>query len=131
MSYYAPTFPTTYGQGYGYQQPMAQQRPAMQPQPTTSGFICRPVASEEEARAFPTDFTGSTLVLVDAAHNRIYTKALNMMDGSAVFTVYQGTEQAQPAPPMEYAPMRMVQDIRRDLDDLISTLTAAPKEVTA
>lgn len=77
---YRPTYPTTYmPQMYG-QQPMipsAQQQMALAQ--TTGGYgnyICRPVASEEEARAVPTDFTGATLVLIDGAHNAIYTKSL-------------------------------------------------------
>lgn len=135
MSYYAPTFPTTYGQGFqGYnQQPVMQQpqiqRPVIQPQ-QIGNYICRPVASEEEARAFPTDFTGATLVLVDAAHNRIYTKALNMMDGSALFSIYQGPElqMQQVAPTAEFAPMALVQELRQELEQLKSAIGQRKEE---
>lgn len=80
---YQPQSYGTYGQ---YQPPQAQQlqrQPVMQ-QPVT-GFSCRPVADEAEARAIPTDFNGTTMVLVDQAHGCVYTKALNPMDGSPVF----------------------------------------------
>ena len=135
MNAYTPIFPTTYGQGFnGYnQQPASQQlqRPVMQPQ-AMGNYICRPVASEEEARAFPTDFTGATLVLVDAAHNRIYTKALNMFDGSALFTVFQGPEQAPPAaaPVPEYVPMSEFQALRKELEQLKASITKKREDLT-
>lgn len=128
MSYYAPMFPTTYApaySGYAAQMPMQQaQRPVMQPQQPMSSYICRPVASEEEARAVPTDFTGATTVMVDAAHGCIYTKALNTMDGSAMFATYRYTE---PVPPVQektqaYAPMEELEQLRREVAELRASM---------
>ena len=73
---------------YGYPhytpQEMAQQRGMMptQPQPQPQApiqavpvnqprFICRPVASQEEARGIPTDFSGNILIMPDFAHPQI------------------------------------------------------------
>lgn len=53
------------------------------------GFVCRPVASKEEAKAVPTDFQGNILVMTDFPNNAIYTKALNPATGSAQFETYQ------------------------------------------
>lgn len=121
MSYgYMPVYPTTYGQRPYMQQPIVQQTPQqMQP-----GYICRPVASEEEARAVPTDFTGATLVLVDSGHGSIYTKSLNPMDGSAVFATYR---YAEPAPPAQethaaFAPMEDLEKLRHEVADLRNSI---------
>ena len=69
MSYgYTPIYPSTYGNPYGnaYNQQLMNQPPMQKPpmQQLPSNYICRPVASEEEARAVPTDFSGATIVMV-------------------------------------------------------------------
>lgn len=123
MSYYTPTFPTVMQQQpYGGYQFQPQQRQTIPQAQTMSGYICRPVASEEEARAIPTDFSGATLVMVDAAHNRIYTKSLNIYDGSAVFTAFDGPKQHPVQAPVEYAPMSAVSALRTELEELKSYL---------
>lgn len=48
----------------------------------------RPVSSLEEARAAQIDFDGSLHVFPDLAHNRIYTKAINI-DGTASLNMYE------------------------------------------
>lgn len=131
---YRPTYPTTYmPQMYG-QQPMipsAQQQ--MAPAQTTGGYgnyICRPVASEEEARAVPTDFTGATLVLIDGAHNAIYTKSLNQIDGTALFGVYRmdTTPPKQEQPP-QYAQAQEVEQLRQEVAEIRAAL--APRKQAA
>ena len=127
MSYgYTPIYPTTYGNPYGnpYNQQQPMQKPPMQQM--QANYICRPVASEEEARAVPTDFTGATIVMVDAAHRSIYTKSLNPMDGSAMFATYRYTE---PAPPMQepqttFAPMEELEKLRQEVADLRAAVQA-------
>ena len=83
------------GQNYGpsYQgqpqqiQPPVQSAPVQQMQQPS--MICRPVASIEEAKAVPTDFSGATLVLTDFSHGYIYTKSLNYQNGTAVFNCFR------------------------------------------
>lgn len=120
---YRPTYPTTYlPQMYGQQQ-MPQQ---MQMQPAMgANYICRPVASEDEARAVPTDFTGATIVMVDAAHGCIYTKSLNPMDGTALFGVYRldNTPPVQEQP-VQYAQAQEVEKLRQELAELKASIAS-------
>lgn len=65
----------------------------MPPQPQQSapqqGYIVRPVASMEEAKAVPTDFSGAITIMTDLAHGMMYTKALNYQDGTSNFNCYR------------------------------------------
>lgn len=120
MNYGYPQ-PYQYQQTYGtyqYQPPQAQQIPrqSVMQQPVT-GFSCRPVADEAEARVIPTDFNGTTMVLVDQAHGCIYTKALNHFDGLPVFLKYRLEEPVVQAP-VEYATTDMVAKLQAELRDL-------------
>lgn len=132
---YRPTYPTTYmPQMYGQQQmPQQMQQQMMQPsmqQPMVANYICRPVASEDEARAVPTDFTGATLVLVDGAHGCIYTKSLNPMDGTALFGVYRlDTTPPAQEQPTQYAQAQEVEQLRQEIAELRASLT--PKKPAA
>lgn len=124
---------------YGYQpqqtwMPQRQQNPGYQmqdfnfqmPQQMQPGYICRPVASIDEARATPTDFSGNALVLTDLPHGMIYTKMLDTQTGSAVFGVYQRVQEpVQQA--QEYAPMSLVQELRQEIMMLKSALEARGK----
>lgn len=103
------------------------------PQPVTSapqqaGFIKgRPVTSEEEARGIPVDFDGSVMVFPDASHGMIYTKQLNMQDGSAIFRAYRQIDSPAPAEPSpepakEYAEKDEVDQLKRQVAYLQSTL---------
>lgn len=126
MNYGYPQ-PYPYQQSYGaysqYQPQQAQQiqRQPVIPQPMT-GYSCRPVADEAEARAVPTDFNGTTLVMVDQAHSSIYTKALNPMDGSPVFSVYRLQQPVMQAP-VEYATTEMVVRLQNELKELKKLLS--------
>lgn len=51
----------------------------------------RPVSSLEEVRAAQIDFDGSVFVFPDLAHNKIYTKQINL-DGTASLNMYQLTD---------------------------------------
>lgn len=104
-------------QDFNFQMPQQMQQP---------GVICRPVASIDEARATPTDFSGNTLVLTDIPHGMIYTKMLDAQTGSAVFGVYQRVQEpVQQA--QEYAPMSLVQEMRQEIMLLKSALEARGK----
>lgn len=140
-SNYRPAYPQPAYPQIQYPQPMGgqpQMQPPMQqipsPQPAAmqqtqmqngmqANYICQPVASEEEARAVPTDFSGATQVLLDCAHGMIYTKRLNFADGSAIFSSYRLAQPMPPAPQEEYAPMRLVEQIRADLDEVKTALS--------
>lgn len=105
--FYQPPMQPMYGQAAMYQnpymgQPVAAPMPQQMPQTTVPvagnvavqtasqpGFVCRPVASQEEAKAVPTDFSGNMLVMTDLSHGAIYTKVLDPVTGSAQFAVYQ------------------------------------------
>lgn len=126
---YNPYSGGVYGQNMGYPQPyMGAQNmgqmpvqvpnvPVVNNAPTQNvsqpGFVCRPVASLEEAKAVPTDFSGNMLVMTDLSHGAIYTKVLDPASGSSVFDTYKKivAEQAQgeatpvPAPSVDYTPM--------------------------
>lgn len=139
MAYGYPTYMPQAGayngyapQGQGMQQaPMpiqggaAQSVPAMPPQ--QPNVLFRPVASEEEARAVPTDFSGAVTIMADFAHGRIYTKALNQNDGSSIFQVYAFQPPAPPAPPVEYAPIGTVQALAAEIEQLKQALAAPDK----
>lgn len=133
MNYNYNPYPQPYRVPYGQiqqipapgQQPVPQPIPQQIVQPQQPGYICRPVASEDEARAVPTDFSGATQILVDTAHGMIYTKGLNYSDGSAVFLAYrlvQPPAETQSAPSVEYAPMSAVDRLREDLEALRASI---------
>lgn len=126
---YHPAYPTYQPriepQSYMPPMPSAPQT-AQQPQMNQPNMICRPVASEEEARAVPTDFSGATLILTDFGHGKVYTKSLNYADGSANFQVYKLENPMQSAaqtPIVEYAPMSVVQALGEEIERLKQALS--------
>lgn len=108
-------------QDFNFQMP--QQIPQQMQQP---GVICRPVASIDEARATPTDFSGNALVLTDLPHGMIYTKILDQQTGSAVFGVYQRVQEPQPTS-TEYAPLAYVEQLRQEVAALRAALEGRGK----
>lgn len=120
-------------QPMGYQpqmQPMYQQyQPTMQmPQGQTDQLYCRPVASEEEARGVPVDFSGKPMVFPHLSAGRVYVKAFDQGSGSAVFRRFRmEEEQRTEAPePVAYAPMSEVEtlkDIVRKLEQKLESIT--------
>lgn len=108
-------------QDFNFQMPQQMQQP---------GVICRPVASIDEARATPTDFSGNALVLTDLPHGMIYTKILDTQTGSAVFGVYQRVQEPPTAAAQmaqEYAPLSLVQEMRQEIMMLKSALEGRGK----
>lgn len=111
-----------------YQAPYQPQPTPPQAQPQQAGqpnMICRPVASEEEARAVPTDFSGATLILTDFGHGKVYTKSLNYADGSAIFNTYSLNLPAPAASvqTVEYAPLSDVQALQKEVSEIREYLT--------
>ena len=109
------------------------QPPARQEQP---GVIFRQVASLDEAKAVPTDFSGALTIMPDWAHGYIYAKALGD-DGSPIFRSYryeppQATTAAPvPIPEGTYAPLETVECLRCEVEKLrkeLDTLRPPVKE---
>lgn len=76
-------------------QPQVQAQTVQQPVMSQPAFVCRPVASVEEAMAVPTDFNGNVIVMTDLGHKYIYTKVLNPATGSSVFEKYRKEDDGQ------------------------------------
>lgn len=102
-------------------------------QPNQPGLIVRPVASFDEAKAVPTDFSGALTIMPDWAHGYIYAKALGD-NGTPVFRAYRDVDSspAQAAPPaeeptqaVEYAPLKELERLRQEVNSLREELTAA------
>ena len=132
---------TWLGSGYqpGGQAQAPDQPPARQEQP---GVIFRPVASFDEAKAVPTDFSGALTIMPDWIHGYIYAKALGE-NGAPVFRAYRDVDAppaqtvpqptAEPAPAVAYAPLEELERLRREVAALREELTAAkaPAKETA
>lgn len=120
--------------GSGYQ-PSGQvtAQPQQQSQAQQSGVIFRPVASFDEAKAVPTDFSGALTIMPDWGHGYIYAKALGD-NGTPVFRAYRAVDAAQaaepaPAAPVSipegtYAPMETVECLRCEVEKLRKELDA-------
>lgn len=131
---------TWLGSGYqsGGQATAQPQPPARQEQ---SGVIFRPVASFDEAKAVPTDFSGALTVMPDWGHGYIYVKALGD-NGIPVLGIYHDINAAknstplpaaEPAPAVEYAPLEELERLREEVKALREELAAAkaPAKETA
>lgn len=141
MSQSRPTVTRTW-LGSGYQPGGQAQAPA---QPTARqdlpGVIFRQVASLDEAKAVPTDFSGALTIMPDWGHGYIYAKALGD-NGTPVFRAYRDVDSrpAQAAPPaaeltqsVEYAPLEELERLRQEVNSLREELTASkgPTKETA
>lgn len=104
-----------------YQQPMQAPQAQMQQEQ----FFCRPVASADEARGIPVDFSGKPMILPQLNAGRIYVKMFDQGSGSAIFREFRMHEEppqevaAQPA--AEYAPMGVVDQIQK-LEETVAAL---------
>lgn len=75
-----------------YSQPSAQNQQQSQPQSymrTPPNLVIRAVTGYEEAMATPIPLDGTICVFLDIPHKKVYTKQLNMNDGSALFDSYR------------------------------------------
>ena len=96
--------------------PYQQQMPVYQTQETLVG---RMVTSREEALAVPVDFQSGVTFMPDLSHGRVYAKIFNQQTGGADFVEFaampkQGAADNVPA----FAPLSVVDDLRRQVDEL-------------
>lgn len=132
--------------GSGYQPGGSAQAPAQyqqgQPgnaQPNQPGLIVRPVASFDEAKAVPTDFSGALTIMPDWAHGYIYAKAIGD-DGNPIFRSYRYEPPQQapatpvPIPEGTYAPLETVECLKCEVEKLkqeLETIRLPTKETVA
>lgn len=83
--------------------PQYPQPPMQRPTPDFPRIVSLPVASEQEAMAVQTDFSGALQVMVDQAHGMIYTKQLSPQTGASVFGRYEFV-QPEPIQPQQATP---------------------------
>lgn len=117
-------------QQMGYQpqmQPMYQQyqQPAPMQQQAQEQFFCRPVASADEARGIPVDFSGRPMFFPHLNAGRIYLKAFDTGNGSAIFREFRMVEpDAEAQQGVAFAPMSELEGIRAMVVDLQNELRA-------
>lgn len=122
--------------GGGSPQPQSaaqSQPPTRQEQP---GVIFRQVASLDEAKAVPTDFSGALTIMPDWAHGYIYAKALGD-DGNPLFRAYRYDPSASapvaiPVQTAAYAPLEDLQQLKNEVNALKNELAErVPAKETA
>ena len=95
---------------------------------TQQNVFVRAVTGREEAIAAQIPLDGSIVAFTDFAHDKIYTKQLNMNDGSAIFETYQKVKvqgpqegpKTEPVSSLAIDPNEYVK--RTDLNSLIAKL---------
>ena len=114
-------------QQMGYQQPMQPMYQQYQPMQQDSQLFCRPVASADEARGVPVDFSGKPMIMPHLSAGRIYVKAFDPGTGSSMLREYRLTEPEPepPAPAAAYAPAGVVEQINK----LEATVAALQDEI--
>lgn len=119
--------PGVYQPGGNTQSPAQTQGGAGQ-QP---GLIVRPVASFDEAKAVPTDFSGALTIMPDWAHGYIYAKALGD-NGTPVFRAYRDVDSSS-AQAGGYASQEALEQLRQEVNALREDLAEAktPAKETA
>lgn len=78
--------------------------------PVPQNMFIRTVTGREEAVASPIPLDGSVVAFTDFSHNRIYTKQLNMNDGSAKFETYEKVVEKQSVPTTEESKTQMSEE---------------------
>lgn len=107
----------------------AQTQQNAPPAAEQSNVIVTRVASYDEAKAIPTDFSGVLRLMLDWDHGCIYAKAV-ASNGVPVFKVYKYDpaylvpEQALAAPKVAYAPLEEVERLRQEVASLREELAA-------
>ena len=118
-------------QQMGYQpqiQPMYQQYQPFQAQPQQAQqeqFYCRPVASADEARGIPVDFSGRPMFFPHLNAGRIYLKVFDTGNGSAIFREFRMVEpEAEAQSGVAFAPMSELEGLRAMVVELQNELRA-------
>lgn len=128
---YAPQLPqqmNPYMQGY--MQQMQMQYPGQQMmQPTIQA---RYVTGREEAVAAQIPQDGNMCVFADTGHGMIYTKQLNMQDGSAVFRAYRRVDQTEETPQQaeEYVKKSELDNVKGALERLRGDFNELVRQLT-
>ena len=106
--------------GFGQMQPVYPQYQTPQPQQDVQLF-CRPVASADEARGVPVDFSGKPMIFPHLNAGRIYVKVFDPGSGSAAFHEFRlaaPEPEAPVQPAVAFAPMSMVDQLRQTVEEL-------------
>lgn len=133
MYQYQPQQMGPYTQGMPQVYPYQPMQQTMQPQPADQPLVCRMVTGPEEARGVPVDFSGRPMTFLDLPHGRIYVKAFDAGNGSAVFREFRIYEDPQPetqAPAaVAYAPQEMVVALRTTVEQLEANVSRLEEEL--
>lgn len=106
---------------YNYYQTPAQQPQQMKMAPYP--LKGHPVSSLEEVRALSIDFDGSIFYFPDIANKRIYTKQINVMDGTAQLNMYE----LKPLPVEPTADEYVTRaEFQKALEALVAKITPPP-----
>lgn len=134
--YYGNYMPNYYQPMQGYQQinqPTQQttQIPNTQQSSgnTQPNFLCRPVASKEEALGVPVDFMGSPMFFPDLAHNVIYMKRFNTSTGAADVFEFHGPQEQANAPAPSFAPLDEFNATKETIGQLKETILRLQNEI--
>lgn len=108
--------------------------------PQQNVFV-RAVTGREEAIATQIPLDGSIVAFTDFAHKKIYTKQLNMNDGSAIFDTYEkvetGSKQEEPKTepefssidPSEYVKRTEIDSLRAQFEKAIAEMSEKLKQI--
>lgn len=108
---------------------------------TQQNVFVRAVTGREEAIAAQIPLDGSIVAFTDFAHKKIYTKQLNMNDGSAIFDTYEkvetGSKQEEPKTepeffsidPSEYVKRTEIDSLRAQFEKAISEMSEKLKQI--
>lgn len=108
-----------------YQQYQQYQQPAPVQQQTQEQFFCRPVASADEARGIPVDFSGRPMFFPHLNAGRIYLKVFDTGNGSAIFREFRMVEpDAEAQQSVAFAPMSELEGLRAMVVELQNELRA-------
>lgn len=107
-------------QQMGYQQPMQPMYPQYQPMQQDSQLFCRPVASEEEGRGIPVDFSGKPMIFPNLNAGKIFVKMFDPNSGSVVFHRFRREEESEQVA-TAFAPAGVVQQINK-LEETVAAL---------
>lgn len=108
---------------------------------TQQNVFVRAVTGREEAIAAQIPLDGSIVAFTDFAHKKIYTKQLNMNDGSAIFDTYEkvetGSKQEEPKTepefssidPSEYVKHTEIDSLRAQFEKAIAEMSEKLKQI--
>ena len=124
MPYYGTYKPNYYQPMQGYQQqpminqPIGQQNMQQNGQQAApqANFVCRPVASKEEALGVPVDFMGNPMFFPDLAHGVIYVKQFNTTNGTADLFEFHGQQKQMSTP--SFAPLDEFNNMKETIQQL-------------